>query len=141
MKIICFKPHLDKYWKNGWSSEEVWSVRNKHWGIIDNKFYQQILIFQNLFKNKDVTKLNEIETYIASQITSHVTCTEEQLEVVKKMYDKDIKSWQKLQSESNMFYNQVCEFIAEKPYSNRTIRCCCVMGEKAVQISKYQMVL
>lgn len=52
-KLICFKPILYKYWKNGWSSEEEWVIKNTHWGVIEDKLYNDIREFESLQENEE----------------------------------------------------------------------------------------
>lgn len=132
MKIICFKPQLSKYWKNGWSSEEIWSVNYTHYGIISDELYSQIQVFQSLFKPKPRAK--ETEQYIASQVNINNVITEEQLNIVKVLYKEDIEKWQKLQKESNLFFNTVCEFIVMNLLKNRYIRCVVYLGEERLKL-------
>jgi hypothetical protein len=138
MKIICFKPSLHKWWKNGWSSEEVWKVNNSHWGFISNDFYKKLQIFQHLFTGK----LTEADRYIVSQVRSDMPLTEEENAIMHSIYKDDIEAWKNLQEGSGLFYNTVCEFIAQKPgiFSKKYIRCACYMGRETVQVINFKWI-
>jgi len=141
-KIICFVPQLSKYWKNGWSSEEVWNVNYKHYGVVEDDFWEKIKIFQNLFKNKDESKLTESEKlavkYISTQILiNSAELTEVQLNAVKKLYQKDMDQWKELQK-VNFGWSTVSEFMAKKLFSKIYIRCDVYMGEESVQLINFK---
>lgn len=133
MKLIAIEPKIDKYWRNVWSSEERWTVRYKNsWGFIEDDFYDKIIVFQSLFRDKE--RVKAVEDYIASQVNIYVVCNDVQLEIARRHFGKDMDAWTKLQSESNMFYNTVNEFIAEKPFSGRYIRMFTILGEDTVKL-------
>lgn len=132
-KLICREPQIIKYWKNGWSSEEQWSVQYKRcWGYIDDKFFDQINIFQNLFQNKDKQK-KLLEKGIAGEVTSFVVLTEEEKNFLMQVYKEDFDNWHELQASYSGFMNTCCEFIAERPISKRGVRMACYLGEQHIK--------
>jgi len=128
MRIVCFEPKLFKDYKNGWSSEEVWKVYYKHWGLLDNKTYDQIQIFTNLFKDKG-DRIKEVDNYIAAQISSRFIIKQEEIDELYLEFSDDIEKWKKLQKESNLFYNSVCEFVVKTPFQEKYIRCSVLLGK------------
>lgn len=101
MKLIVFKPRLHKWWSNGWSSEERWSILGGHSGYVTKQFLEEIRKFERLSlktmedveKWNTLVKLNSCFSNTAAEFVSFNTSKTGYIRCACYLGEKTVEEW------------------------------------------------